>query len=145
MAFPTKDGERKYGNRMKANRYDRAHEKADAPKEKEAPAEEMPAEEPPAEPAEEGDQGDMHGEIKQVVAEHGPASEVHMMHDDGAKKSMVHSKHQDGHEQQAEMDGDDHKKNAHDHALHASGVEITVKPEAHSESDGQDPNDEYEM
>jgi len=63
-----------------------------------------------------------HDEIKQVVAEHGPASKVVIEHDHDAQHSTVTSHHEDGHVHTAEHDGSDHAEMAHAHAAHAGGV-----------------------
>lgn len=57
-----------------------------------------------------------------VVAEHGPATEVHMMHDHEGGKHHVHSKHADGHETDSEHGSADE---AHEHgkALASGGGE----------------------
>lgn len=154
MAFETKDGQRKYGNRMKANRYDKAHPAEEkTPKMKEgarAEAHEMGVnhEEP---------KSDMHQEIKSVVAEHGPAMRMQMMHDHAAMKSQVHTMHEDGHQHMAEHDGEEHVMHAHHHAMHAAGMnppEETEKemdeekegeyPEEHEDAPGEE-YDEEEM
>ncbi len=63
-----------------------------------------------------------HDEIKQVVAEHGPAHKVVMTHDHDGQHSTVTSHHDDGHVHTAHHDGEDHAEMAHAHAAHAGGV-----------------------
>src|SRR5277367_1311648 len=67
------------------------------------------------------DKEDKHGETdhENVVAEHGPATEIHITHDHKAGKHSVHSKHESGHEHHAEFGS---AKEAHDHAMMMSGA-----------------------
>src|ERR1700753_2443377 len=66
--------------------------------------------------AEGEDQG---GEAPEQVAEaHGPAHEVHMMHDHEGGMHRVHSKHPDGHEHHSEHGSADE---AHEHASKLAG------------------------
>lgn len=53
----------------------------------------------------------------QVVAEHGPANEVHMMHDHAAGMHTVDSVHEDGHAHHSEHGS---AGEAHDHAKRLS-------------------------
>lgn len=81
-----------------------------------------------------------HDEIKQVVAEHGPAHTIHMEHDHEASEYHVTSHHEDGYKhgpvthESAAM--------AHAHAAHAAGVHDGEElKEAH---DGQQEQDTLE-
>lgn len=47
-----------------------------------------------------------------VVAEHGPANEIHVSHDRAANKHHVHSEHEDGHQTESDHASSDE---AHDH------------------------------
>jgi hypothetical protein len=64
-----------------------------------------------------------------VVAEHGPAIEVHVSHDRSANKHHVHSEHEDGHATESDHGSSDE---AHDHAKALS-------------SDGDGDGDEQSM
>jgi hypothetical protein len=65
---------------------------------------------------------------EQVAAQHGPATEVHVMHDHGVGHHSVHSVHPDGHEHHSEHGS---AEEAHDHAKAlASG--------GHGEPDGDE-------
>lgn len=60
-----------------------------------------------------GDDGQGGGEDPAaVVAEHGPANEVHVSHDRSAGKHHVHSEHEDGHQTESDHASSDE---AHDH------------------------------
>lgn len=134
MAFKTKDGTQKFGNRMKANRYDRAHEgdsKSEKPETMGRDAA-IDGEKGPRSEANEVEAKPSHEEIKGVVAEHGPAHEVHVAHDHAGKRSHVHSVHEDGMEHHADHEGDGHVEAAHEHAGHAAGV-----TEGEQEEDGE--------
>jgi hypothetical protein len=145
------DGKRRNQNKMKTNRYDRAHE-GDSKKEKpETMGRDAAVEGPRAQANDiEAKSGD-HEEIKQIAAEHGPAHEIHMAHDHMAKVSHVHSVHEDGHQHHAEHAGEDHVMMAHHHAMHASGVspeEETEEnegeyPEEHKSATSDGQEDEY--
>ncbi len=148
MAFPTKDGQKK-SSKFRANRADREHEKSEAPKmggpraqahelegksqgnPEQEPMEQAPMEKPMMgeEQAEEQVHPGIHDEIKQVMAEHGPAHTVNMVHDHEAQKSHVHSIHADGHEHHADHEGPEHHMHAHHHAAHAAGVSMPGEEE----------------
>lgn len=66
-------------------------------------------------------EGEGHGEIDSIVAEHGAAHKIQMMHDHGAKQSHVTSHHPSGHVHHAMHEGEGHVEMAHEHALHAAG------------------------
>lgn len=155
MAFETKDKKQKFGNRMKANRYDRAHqdekpEKMGGPR---AQAHEVEAQKPMGEEqAEEQVHPGIHEEIKGIAAEHGPAHEVHMAHDHAAQVSHVHSVHEDGHQHHAQHEGEGHVMNAHHHAMHAAGItpeegeenKEGEYPEEHKSATADGQEDDYE-
>lgn len=110
MAFPDKTGKMHHS----ASRA-RLHDNMAADKAK-------PAMEKPAEKVEgEEHQGDDR-DIKDVVAEHGPAHEVHVHHDHEAKTSHVISHHGE-HKHEKHFDGEEHVEEAHDHAHAAAGGE----------------------
>jgi hypothetical protein len=155
MAFMTKSGDRK-NSKFRAKRADREHEKDTMGKKEEEGAEnKMHSSEPkdkvesPAEEAgEEMVHPDIHAEIKQIAAEHGPAHTVNMTHDHENMKSHVHSVHMDGHEHHAEHEGEGHVMNASHHAMHASGVQPPEGPEEpeHEEMDKMGgEGDDYEV
>lgn len=60
-----------------------------------------------------------HDEIKQVVAEHGPAHKVVIEHDHDGGQHHVTSHHEDGHVHEATLGT---PAEAHAHAAHAGGV-----------------------
>lgn len=66
----------------------------------------------------------------QVAEEHGPAHEVHMMHDHEGGVHHVHSMHPDGHEHHS-----DHASamEAHEHAKKLAGAEHEQEPETEGE------------
>jgi hypothetical protein len=116
MAFPDKTGKMHHS----ASRA-RFHDTMAAEKSAK-PAMEKPTEKP-AEKSEESSDAD----IKDVVAEHGPAHEVHMEHDHEAKHSKVTSHHGE-HKHEKHFDGEDHVQEAHDHAHEAAGGEDEEEP-----------------
>lgn len=75
-------------------------------------------------------------EAKQVVAEHGPAHEVHIKHDHETGHHEVHTVHEDGEEHHSEHGS---AEEAHEHAKHLSGD----GGEEHEDADGMDEA-EYE-
>ena len=81
------------------------------------------ASDPLGQPAEEGGE-----DPSQVAREHGPAHEVHMMHDHEMGKHSVHSKHPDGHEHHSEHGS---AEEAHDH-----GKMLASQGSEHEDSDG---------
>ena len=101
MAFPTKDGSKKFGSRFAQRKYDQHHggdeqQKSPAPKmgaaheEKETPEFESGEQEG----AQEGNENSNPAE---VVKQHGKAQHVHVSHDHVNNKHHVHSVHADGH------------------------------------------------
>ena len=71
-----------------------------------------------------------------IAQEHGPAHEVHMMHDHEGGQHHVHSMHPDGHEHHSEHPD---AKHAHEHAAKLAGVD------GHEEPDGDEMEEpEYE-
>ena len=126
----TAEGKHK-SSKFRANRADREHakdkESGQKPMGQKAQAHEMdkpePEQESPAEEAgEEMVHPDIHEEIKQIAAEHGPAHTLHMTHDHEGQMSHVHSIHMDGHEHHAQHDGPEHVMHAQKHGMHAAGV-----------------------
>ena len=69
----------------------------------------------------------------QVAQEHGPAQEVHMMHNDEAGSHEVHSTHPDGH---SHMSQHGSREEAHEHGKKLAGIGGEQEP------DGDEP--EYE-
>jgi len=150
----TADGKNRFGNRMKANRYNKAHPAGEGPR---AKAHEIEAQSggpetgKQAEVPEHQPEGDMHAEIKNVVAEHGPAHEIHIAHDHEGQRSHVHSIHQTGQEHHAEHQGPEHVKLAHEHAMHAAGhnpeaeeeKEEEREEEAEHETSDEEPEEEF--
>jgi hypothetical protein len=162
MAFKSKDGEKRFGNRQKANRYDRAHAGppegdklntarsdksiADAgPRaqahEVEATASKMEQQEGEA-PHGAAESGDM------VAKEHGPAHEVHITHDHATGQHHVHSVHQDGHQNHSVHAT---PEEAHMHAQAAAGIpggmeekEEGEYPAKHKAATADGEEDEYE-
>jgi hypothetical protein len=61
-------------------------------------------------------------DIKSVVAQHGPAHEVHVHHDHEGKTSHVISHHGE-HKHEEDFEGEDHAAMAHKHAHEAAGGE----------------------
>jgi hypothetical protein len=155
MAFPTKEGKPK-SSRFRANRADREHAKGSADEknrtapqmrepgaraqanEEEGKSEGNPEQEPqqqsPEEGAEEQQLPGIHDEIKQVMAEHGPAHTIHMVHDHEGMRSHIHSIHADGHEHHADQEGEQHVMHAHHHAGMAAGVPM---PGGEGQGEGQ--------
>jgi hypothetical protein len=145
----TKDGKHK-SSKFRANRADREKEKTLEPKmhepgqraeahemEKGEPEEEgMERETPTEEAGEEMVHPDIHEEIKQIAAEHGPAHTVNMAHDHEHMKSHVHSVHMDGHEHHAQHDGEQHVIQAHHHAMHAAGMTPPEEPKEEGQEGG---------
>ncbi len=80
-----------------------------------------------------GDGGSEDG--SQVAQEHGPAQEVHMMHDHEGGMHHVHSMHPDGHTHQSEHGS---VEEAHEHAKKLAGGGME-----HEDHDGMDEA-EYE-
>ena len=70
-----------------------------------------------------------------IAQEHGPAHEVHMMHDHEGGRHEVHSMHPDGHEHHSEHGS---AEEAHEHGKKLAGAGM----EEHQEPDGDEP--EYE-
>lgn len=156
MAHMTMDGKRK-ANKFQAHRADREHakDKEKEPKmggkmtEEPKEPEDTPQEEPgsPAEEAgEEMIHPDIHQEIKQISAEHGPAHTVNMTHDHEGMTSHVHSVHADGHEHHGEHEGEGHVMNAHHHGMHAAGLNPPEEPTVPEQPEGMgEGGDNYEV
>lgn len=149
MAFKTADGKPK-SSKFRAHRADREHgkpptmhdpgERAQADKMEEKP--EGDPESPGEERAEEQINSGIHDEVKQVMAEHGPAHTINTIHDHEAQTSHVHSIHADGHEHHADHSGEGHVKLAHEHGAIAAGSQ---EPEAEQPQE-QNPmgDDDYQ-
>jgi|ERR1039458_1803993 hypothetical protein len=60
---------------------------------------------------------------EQVVAAHGPATEVHITHDHASGQHHVHSKHEDGHEHHSEHGSAEEAHSAAGTLAGASGIE----------------------
>ncbi len=73
-----------------------------------------------------------------VAAEHGPASEVHMMHDEAAGRHEVHSMHPDGHTHMSEHGS---KEEAHEHGKKLAGI---GGEEEHEPMGEEEESPEYE-
>jgi hypothetical protein len=129
MAFQSKDG-KSFGSKFVAKRRDSEHDKmgkavmgATSPAAEKAPvapsvfgADKAAA---PAAPEQDQQQQQQPQEDpKQVVAQHGAATTVHIAHDNKAKKHHVVSTHKDGHVHESEH-GD--AKSAHDAGSQLSG------------------------
>ena len=69
----------------------------------------------------------------QVAAEHGPAQEVHMMHDHEGGQHHVMSMHPDGHQHESHHGS---VEEAHEHAKKLAGAGAM---EEHQEPDGDEP------
>lgn len=67
-----------------------------------------------------------------IAQEHGPASEVHMMHDHEGGMHSVHSLHPDGHEHHSEHGS---AEEAHEHGKKLAGGGM----EQHHEPEGDEP------
>jgi len=74
-----------------------------------------------------------------VAAEHGPASEVHMMHHEEEGRHEVHSMHPDGHTHMSEHGS---KEEAHEHAKKLAG--IGGEQEDNPMADEEEERPEYE-
>jgi len=136
-----------FNSKFRMRRYDAAHAedgKGPGPRAQAHEIEGMPHEK--EEQMEEQVHPGIHDEIKQIAAEHGPAHEIHMMHDHGAKMSHVHSVHEDGHEHHAEHKGEMHVHHAHMHAAHAAGhdIEQGEYPEEHEPEPGGESEEEFQ-
>ena len=88
---------------------------------------------PLKQPGEGGEMGEEDGSA--VAAEHGPANEVHIMHDHEGGMHSVHSMHPDGHEHHSEHGS---VEEAHEHGKKLAGAGM----EEHGEPDGDEA--EYE-
>jgi hypothetical protein len=129
MAFPTKDGNKKFGSRFAQRKYDSVH--ADkAPQGKMMDAAHEAAETPTFEAGEqEGAKEAMDQKQEnnpaQVVAKHGKAIHVHTSHDHMADKHHVHSVHQDGH-----VHDSDHAtaQDAQNTAKQLGGADVASQP-----------------
>lgn len=118
MAFKAKDG-KNFGNRQQQKAYDDREPKKAAPA-KEASAKESKAPSEPAEPQPEEGGGDSSNmPIEEMVAQHGPAEKIEMVHDDATGEYSVTSHHggQTHHSKHGSRD------EAHMHAAKAAGVE----------------------
>lgn len=85
-----------------------------------------------------------HDEIKQVVAEHGPAHTVHVRHDHEAQHSHVVSHHGSGHKHEAHFDGEGHEYQAHAHAAHAAGAHDSEELHQHHSDMGDEAGERSE-
>jgi hypothetical protein len=118
--FKTADGEKSFGSGFRAKKYDEFHSKPTEHKEESRTnAMGMSKKSQPAAENKE-DEGMNHEDPKQVVAEHGPATTVHIRHDRVANKHHVTSTHDDGHV--AESDHPD-VVSAHEHGKQLAGAE----------------------
>lgn len=123
MAFQSSDGQ-SFTNRPPM----RQHEKSMMAKKSMAGGAGDPLQQPAA-----GEMGQEDG--SQVAAEHGPAAEVHVMHNHEAGEHHVQSSHPDGHQHTSQHDS---AEEAHEHGkkLAGGGMEHEQQP------DGMEP--EYE-
>lgn len=112
MAYETKDG-KKFTNRPPMMAHNRSMERGGGIAEKTDPLKQ---------PGQESGEED-------VAAEHGPAHEIHMMHDREGGRHHVHSMHPDGHEHHSDHGS---AEEAHEHAKKCAGCGMS----AESEGDG---------
>lgn len=133
MAFPTKDGQKKFGSAFKTKRYDEFHAPSAEHEKSESPVFEAAEKEG----QDEQQQNEGHENPQEVVAEHGPAHSVHIHHDHENKKHKVVSHHADGHMHESEHGTPDE---AHEHGkqLSKSDMEEAQSAEqgARSEENG---------
>lgn len=140
-----KDG-KPFGNKMRMHRYEQAH-KEPGPR---AEANEIEARHPAnEEQLEEQVHPGIHDEIAGLAEQHGPAMETHTMHDEMTGKHHLHTVHPDGHQHHSEHAS---AKEAHDGAMHASGVSAEEQeedkkgeyPAGHKSATRDGEEDEYE-
>lgn len=140
------DGKRT-GNRMQMKRYDKAHAEPEKKSETEPKEEHEEPEMKPMGEEQAEEQPGMHEEIKGIVAQHGPAHQIHMAHDHQNMKSEVHSMHESGHQHRAMQEGEKHKEMAHEHAKIAAGMppdeEKEEQGEYPEEHQSETPSDDY--
>lgn len=118
---------KKFGNGFKQKHYDEMHGKEDSEAAHEV--NETPEfEAGEQEGAEEGQ------DVHPVVAQHGPATEVHTQHDHVNKRHHVHTKHEDGHENHS-----DHQsaEEAHEEGGKLAGISVKRENEEKGQEDGQ--------
>src|SRR5271157_4474622 len=125
MAFQSKDG-KSFGSKFVAKRRDTEHDKASQVMGATSPEPAMGAEKPAANEPEQKPQENP----EQVVATHGPATQVTVHHDHKSNKHHIVSRHPDGH-----IHTSDHNsaQEAHDAAAKLSGGDQPVgteQPEA---------------
>jgi len=149
--FTSKNGMKKAGSKFVTDRYDREHE-GEEQEHAEKPADhkalsrtnsfgESNKSQPSAENGQEHENEEGKESPEQVVAEHGPATTIHIHHDHVAGKHHVTSTHEDGHVHES-----DHATaaEAHEHAKKLGGGE-----EAHENPDeatgGQEGNTSGDM
>lgn len=82
--------------------------------------------------------GGDHEEVKQMVAEHGPAHTINITHDHQNGQHHVHHVHQDGFEHHADHPTPEH---AHRHAAHAAGLTPPEEPGEEPMPSGGDQDD----
>jgi len=93
MAFPTQDGKKKFGSGFVAKKYDSFHPKDESMSK---PFGQEKEKNPMLDAAKEGQEHEGQSP-EEVVAEHGPATTVHIRHDHEGNKHHVTSTHADGH------------------------------------------------
>ena len=115
MAFPTKDGQRKFGSAFRAKKYDEFHKAApvESPEHEAKQSPEFEAGEQEGKKENEAGQEAPH----EVVAAHGKAHSVHIHHDHENGKHKVVSHHEDGHMHESEHGS---AAEAHDHGKQLS-------------------------
>lgn len=143
MAFPTKDGKKKFGSAFVAKRYDSVHG--------EEPTNEKDAKKKLGNVLEDK-KSDLENEAGEeqhpVVAEHGPASHVSIHHDHKNNKHSVTSHHEDGHVNTSEHED---AQTAHEEGGRLANVSLKKSGEqedqqlAQSEGGNDSASDGYVM
>jgi len=128
----TKPG-KKFGNIYQGRKFDEMHGKGDNAV-KSAVSDVHESNESPEFEAGEQEGAKEGGDVHPVVAQHGPATEVHHLHDHANNKHHVHSKHADGHEEHSDHES---TQEAHEQGGKLAGVSVKDENEAKGEEDRQ--------
>lgn len=135
MAWPAKSDGSMHHSASRASLHDEMNANKSS-----KPAGEKSAPKGDGKPAEKDGSTDVsHMDIGEVVSKHGPAHQVTMHHDHSGKMSTVTTHHGEkgkAHVHHAEMSGEDHVKDAHEHAMTAAGHDGEEKGEGDEEAYG---------
>jgi len=168
MAFPTKDGKKKFGSAYVQKRYDENHAgdaEKDAAEPKVASKNPFAGAKPPQFPVKptmsaehennetpEFEKGEQEGakevtvpgvaEGKEVAQKHGPAHTVTIKSDPATGRHTVVSHHNDGHSHQAQLPS---AEDAHATGKALAGVEGPPPEQAQAGDESQEPSDNFQM